>query len=59
MTTTDPDTGLRVGWCAWHQEFADTVRVVHIEEQGSGAGGYRRACHPCIAKHGLTPVVDR
>ncbi|MFH9413934.1 hypothetical protein [Streptomyces rochei] len=57
MTTTDP--GLRVGRCAWHGEFADTVRVVHIEEQGSGAGGHRLACKPCIAKHDLTPVVDR
>ncbi|PAM97253.1 hypothetical protein CJI59_35580 [Streptomyces sp. Alain-F2R5] len=48
-----------IGWCAWHQEFADTLRVISVEEQGSGSGGYRLACQPCIAKHGLTPFADR
>ncbi|MFE0808232.1 hypothetical protein ACFW34_12200 [Streptomyces sp. NPDC058848] len=47
------------GWCAWHQEFADTVRVIYIEEQGSGAAGHRLACQPCIERHGLTRIGDQ
>lgn len=49
----------QTGWCAWHQEFADTVRVIQVDEQGSGSGGVRRACQPCIDKHGLTLFAER
>ncbi|MFH9816127.1 hypothetical protein [Streptomyces sp. NPDC017230] len=60
-THTPPSAGSprTLGWCAWHGEFADTVRVIHVTEQGSGSGGYRRACQPCMQQHGLVPVGDR
>ncbi|MEU9640959.1 hypothetical protein [Streptomyces sp. NPDC048188] len=59
-TPAETGDGLRtVGWCDWHKDIADGVRVVQVDEQGSGAGGVRRACPPCIDTHGLVPFVER
>lgn len=54
-THTPPSAGSprTLGWCAWHGEFADTVRVIDI------AGGHRLACQPCMERHGLVPFADR
>ncbi|MFE6634638.1 hypothetical protein ACFVFT_15125 [Streptomyces tendae] len=47
------------GWCAWHGDVADGVRVIQIDEQGSGSGGVRYACAPCRKRHGLTPLIEQ
>lgn len=53
--TASPGDGLRiVGWCAWHQDVADDVRVIRIEESGA----VRYACAPCRETHGLTPLAE-
>ncbi|MFJ6061584.1 hypothetical protein ACIQHU_00945 [Streptomyces tendae] len=48
-----------VGWCAWHQDAADDVRVIQVDEQGSGRGGVRYACGPCRKRHKLVPLVEQ
>ncbi|MDX3398461.1 hypothetical protein [Streptomyces sp. ME01-18h] len=59
-TTAEPGNGLRIiGWCAWCQNAADNVRIIQVDEQGSGAGGVRSACRPCIDKHGLTLFAEQ
>ncbi|MEU8728779.1 hypothetical protein AB0C68_05285 [Streptomyces tendae] len=59
-TQQDSDSGPRtIGWCAWHKDVADDVRVIQVDEQGSGPGGVRHACQPCIDKHGLVPFAER
>jgi hypothetical protein len=56
----DSDSAPRViGWCAWHEDIAEGVRVIQVDEQGSGSGGVRRACPPCIDTHGLVPFTER
>ncbi|GHA95660.1 hypothetical protein GCM10010330_57310 [Streptomyces tendae] len=58
--TAETGDGLRaIGWCAWHKDIADGVRVIQVDEQGSGPGGVRRACQPCINKHDLVPFAER
>ncbi|MET7321537.1 hypothetical protein [Streptomyces sp. NPDC005549] len=52
-------TSLRSGWCAWHKDWARNVRVIQVDEQGSGSGGQRSACPPCIFKHKLTPFAEQ
>lgn len=47
------------GWCSWHQASAVGVRVIQIDEQGSGSGGVRYACAPCREEHSLVPLADR
>ncbi|MFB6787707.1 hypothetical protein ACFCWT_13625 [Streptomyces olivaceus] len=55
-----PGDGLRIiGWCAWHKDVADGVRLIQVDEQGSGRGGIRYACEPCRERHGLVPFADR
>jgi hypothetical protein len=46
-------------WCSYHDDFADTCRLVQIIEQGSGPGGGLFACAPCRATHRLVPVADQ
>ncbi|MCM8548869.1 hypothetical protein [Streptomyces sp. STCH 565 A] len=48
-----------IGWCAWHKNIADGVRVIQVDEQGSGRGGVRYACGPCQVRYDLTPFADR
>lgn len=52
------DSPRAFGWCAWHKEFAEGVRLIHIHEQGSGSGGRQMACPPCREAHGLVPLAD-
>lgn len=49
------------GYCAWHQGITRDLRLIHIEETGSGpgTGRQRSACHPCQIKHGLVPLADQ
>ncbi len=47
------------GWCAWHKGHARGVRLIQVQEQGSGSGGSCFACGPCREKHGLVPLADR
>lgn len=55
---TSPDsTGY--GWCAWHQGEARGVRLIQVQEQGSGAGGNCFACLPCRTAYDLVPLADR
>ncbi|MGV9988601.1 hypothetical protein [Streptomyces olivaceus] len=48
-----------IAWCAWHKDVADGVRLIQVDEQGSGAGGVRYACLDCITTHHLVPFADR
>ncbi|MER6678807.1 hypothetical protein [Streptomyces sp. NPDC000983] len=49
------------GWCAWHENYARGVRLIHVIEQGSGPGtaGKRFACRPCRHAYDLVPLADR
>lgn len=59
-TTAESSEGLRiVGWCHWCQNAADNVRVIQVDEQGSGRGGVRYACGPCREEHHLVPLAER
>ncbi|MEU8536195.1 hypothetical protein [Streptomyces parvulus] len=60
MSTTAEPGGLRiVGWCSWHEDAADDVRVVEIAEQGSGRGALHYACGDCREEHGLVPLAEQ
>lgn len=48
-----------VGWCSWHRDAADDVRIVQIDERGAGRGVVRYACGPCRERHGLTPLIEQ
>lgn len=58
-TPAASNTPTAYGWCSWHQEFASGVRLIHVQEQGSGAGGGIFACTTCRAVHGLIPFADQ
>ncbi|MFF9205158.1 hypothetical protein ACF1AE_25720 [Streptomyces sp. NPDC014986] len=47
------------GYCSWHKRFAEGVRLIDVQEQGSGPGGAIYACGPCRTTHDLTPFADR
>lgn len=53
------DTPSSYGFCAWHQAFASGVRLITVQEQGSGPGGGAFACRPCREAYELTPFADR
>ncbi|MFF9269058.1 hypothetical protein EF913_28125 [Streptomyces sp. WAC04189] len=56
----DSDSAPRViGWCAWHKDIAEDVRVIQVDDQASGSGGVRRACLPCVDRHGLVPFAEQ
>jgi hypothetical protein len=57
-TATSPEG---YGHCAWHGGYTRDVRLIQIEEAGSGpaSAGHRYACHPCQITHGLVPIADR
>ncbi|NUS79137.1 MAG: hypothetical protein HOV70_23460 [Streptomyces sp.] len=60
MSTTAEPGGLRViGWCHWHDDAADDVRVVRIAEQGSGRGAVHYACRACREEHDLVPLAEQ
>jgi hypothetical protein len=47
------------GYCAWHKGTASGVRLIQVQEQGSGPGGGAYACQPCRESYGLVPFSDR
>lgn len=47
------------GWCAWHQGNARGVRLISVQEQGSGPGGALFACRPCRHAYDLVPLADQ
>lgn len=47
------------GYCAWHRGHAEGIRLIQVEEQGSGPGGCLFACPPCRTAHGLIPLTDQ
>lgn len=53
------DDSTAFGWCAWHQGHARGVRLIEIQEQGSGVGGSVFACRPCRVAFDLVPLADR
>lgn len=60
----DPQTGpaepTASAWCAWHQAHARGVRLIAVQEQGSGPGGGNLfACHPCRQAYDLAPLADQ
>jgi hypothetical protein len=61
QTAGAPTTPTAYAYCAWHKGVTRDVRLIHIEETGSGPGTGRQrfACHPCQIKHGLVPLADR
>lgn len=61
QTEGTPTIPSSYGRCAWHDGITRDLRLIHIEETGSGPGtaGYRFACHPCQIAHGLIPLADR
>ncbi|WP_105968364.1 hypothetical protein [Streptomyces geranii] len=61
-STHTPDTSNThgsYGYCAWHQAFASGVRLIQVQEQGSGPGGGAFACRPCRESYDLVPFADR
>jgi hypothetical protein len=60
--THTPDTSNThgsYGYCAWHQAHASGVRLIQVQEQGSGPGGGAFACRPCRESYGLVPFADQ
>jgi len=55
-TATSP-TGY--GWCSWHRAFSNTVRLIQVIEQGSGASPALFACSSCRDIYRLTPIADQ
>ncbi|MGI5443407.1 hypothetical protein ACQEV4_40535 [Streptomyces shenzhenensis] len=64
MTTqtdsTPPGTQGRYGLCSWHKGFSDDVRLIRIEDSGSGPNAPALyACGPCRERHRLVPLADQ
>ncbi|MFE2970894.1 hypothetical protein ACFXKC_46295 [Streptomyces sp. NPDC059340] len=59
--TQTAGTPTAYAYCAWHKGVTRDVRLIHIEETGSGPGTGRQmfACHPCQIRYGLVPLADR
>lgn len=52
----EPTTGH--GWCSWHNGMSRTIRLIQVQEEGSGPGGSLFACAPCRKIHDLVPLAD-
>ncbi|MBL3670141.1 hypothetical protein JL475_30015 [Streptomyces sp. M2CJ-2] len=57
--TTETTTPRAFGWCHWHEENVEGVRLITVIEQGSGSGITHFACPPCMAAHRLVPFANR
>ncbi|MFR0351772.1 hypothetical protein [Streptomyces sediminimaris] len=59
--TDGTPTAAGYGWCSWHEGSSADVRLIRVEEVGSGpsSAGNRFACGPCRARHHLVPFADR
>lgn len=58
-TPNSSATPTAFGWCSWHEGNASGIRLIQVQEQGSGPGGGTFACEPCRERHGLVPFADR
>ncbi|MFJ8027474.1 hypothetical protein [Streptomyces sp. NPDC096311] len=56
-----PTTPAAYAYCSWHKGVTRDVRLIQIEETGSGTGAGRQkfACHPCQIRYGLVPLADQ
>ena len=59
QTEGTPTTPVGYGYCSWHQRFTRGVRLVWVEEAGSGPGGSLFACGPCRQTYSLIPFADQ
>lgn len=61
QTPGSPTTPVGYGYCAWHHRHARGVRLIRVEEAGSGPGtvGSKFACRPCRQAYGLVPLANR
>ncbi|MFI6278415.1 hypothetical protein [Streptomyces sp. NPDC050988] len=61
QTQGSPTIPVGYGYCAWHQRHARGVRLIRVEEAGSGPGsvGSKFACLSCRQAYGLVPLSDR
>lgn len=59
--TTEPVQPARsYGYCSWCKSHRDGVRLVQLEDAGSGFGARGvSACTPCRGIHRLTPVAEQ
>jgi hypothetical protein len=57
-TRDNTETGSSFQWCAWHQGYTRTARLVRDPaDQGSGAGAPSLyACAPCRYALDLVPI---
>ncbi|MFD9444931.1 hypothetical protein [Streptomyces sp. NPDC060001] len=48
------------GYCSWHRGYARAVRLIRVEEAGSGpnAHGCQYACFSCREAYDLVPLAD-
>jgi hypothetical protein len=47
------------GYCSWHSGYSRGVRLISVQEQGSGPGGGQFACHSCRQAYDLAPFADQ
>ena len=61
QTPGTPTAPTAYAYCAWHGGVTRDVRLIRIEETGSGPGTGRQkfACHPCQIEYGLVPLADQ
>jgi len=61
QTPGAPTTPTAYAYCAWHGGVTRDVRLIQIDETGSGPGTGRQkfACHPCQIEYGLVPLADQ
>ncbi|WP_328439396.1 hypothetical protein OHA71_23955 [Streptomyces sp. NBC_00444] len=59
-TPPKPKAAGRNGWCSWHEAYARGVRLIRIEDAGSGPRQMSAfACRPCREAYDLVPLADR
>ncbi|MEV0638444.1 hypothetical protein AB0I77_26590 [Streptomyces sp. NPDC050619] len=59
QTADTTNTTTAFGWCAWHQNYARGVRLIHVDQQGSSSGANRFACRTCREVYDLVPPADQ
>jgi hypothetical protein len=59
QTSPPSNSPAAFGYCAWHKGHAEDIRLIQVEEQGSGPGGCLFACAPCRSAYRLVPLADR
>lgn len=60
QTASAAATPTGYGYCAWHEAYARGVRLIRIEDAGSGPRQTSAfACRPCREAYDLVPLADR